>query len=150
MSRNDWVTFEEFSLDLANKVHNLGSDTFKVALIDNTDTEPVAGTATPEWGASFSGNEVSGTGYSAGGTALTGTVTSEADGVTTFDDTGNVTWSQNGAGPTNIYWAILYNDSADSKECVGFLDMGGPVSLQDGDVSITWNASGILTVTVSA
>jgi len=150
VARNDWVTFEEFSLDLANGVHNLGSDTFKVALIDNTDTEPVAGTAEPEWADDFSGNEVSGTGYTAGGATLSGTSTAEAAGVTTFDDTGNVTWSQNGAGPTNIYWAILYNDSAASKECVGFLDMGGPVSLQDGDVSITWNASGILTVTVSA
>ena len=149
MARNDWVTFEEFSLDLANKVHNLGSDTFKVALVDETIPVPVAGSVEPEW-TDFSGNEVSGTGYTAGGTALTGVSTSEAAGVTTFDDTVNLTWSQNGAGPTDIYWAILYNDSAASKECVGFLDMGGPVSLQDGDVSITWNASGILTVTVSA
>ena len=150
MARNDWVTFEEFSLDLANGVHDLGSDTFKVALIDNTATEPAAATATPEWAADFEGNEVSGTGYTAGGATQSGTSSAEADGVTTFDDTGNVTWSQNGAGPTNIYWAILYNDSAASKECVGFLDMGGPVSLVDGDVSITWNASGILTITVAA
>jgi len=149
MARNDWVTFEEFSLDLANGVHNLGSDTFKVALIDNTDTEPVAGTATPRW-ADFSGNEVSGTGYTAGGATLSGTSTAEAAGVTTFDDTGNVTWSQNGAGPTDIYWAVLYNDTAAADQAVGFLDMGGPVSLVDGDVTITWNASGILTVTVSA
>ena len=149
MARNDWVTFEEFSLDLANGVHNLGSDTFKVGLVDETIPVPVAGSVEPEW-TDFSDNEVSGTGYDAGGATLSGTSTSEADGVTTFDDTGNVSWSQNGAGPTNIYWAILYNDSAASKECVGFLDMGGPVSLQDGDVSITWNASGILTVTVAA
>lgn len=149
MARNDWVTFEEFSLDLANKVHNLGSDTFKVGLIDNTATEPVAGTATPRW-ADFSGNEVSGTGYSVGGATLSGTSTAEAAGVTTFDDTGNVTWSQNGAGPTNVYWAVLYNDTAAADQAVGFLDMGGPVSLQDGDVTITWNASGILTVTVAA
>ena len=149
MARNDWVTFEEFSLDLSNKVHNLGSDIFKVGLVDETAPVPVAGSATPEWG-DFSGNEVSGTGYSAGGATLSGTSTAEAAGVTTFDDTGNVTWSQNGAGPTNIYWAILYNDTASSDECIGFLDMGGPVSLIDGDVSITWNASGILTVTVAA
>ena len=42
MARNDWVTFEEFSLDLANKVHNLGSDTFKVGLVDETVPVPVA------------------------------------------------------------------------------------------------------------
>lgn len=149
MARNDWVTFEEFSKDLANGVHNLGSDTFKLALIDNTATEPVAGTATPRW-ADFSGNEVSGTGYTAGGATLSGTSTAEAGGVTTFDDTGNVTWSQNAAGPTDIYWAVLYNDTATNDEAVGFFDMGGAVSLVDGDVTATWNASGILTITVTA
>lgn len=149
MARNDWVTFEEFSEDLSNGVHNLGSDTFKVALINNDATVPAAGTATPRW-ADFSANEVSGTGYTAGGATLSGTSTAEAAGVTTFDDTGNVTWSQNGAGPTDIYWAVLYNDTAAADQAVGFLDMGGPVSLVDGDVSITWNASGILTVTVTA
>jgi hypothetical protein len=148
MARNDWVTFQEFSLDLANGVHNLGSDTFKVALIDNT-TVPTAADATPRW-ADYSANEVSGTGYTAGGYTLTGVSTSEAAGVTTFDDTGNVLWSQNAAGPTDIYWAVLYNDSASADQAIGFLDMGGAVSLVDGDVSITWNASGILTVTVSA
>ena len=148
MARNDWVTFEEFSLDLNNKVHNLGSDSFKVGLIDNS-TAPTAADATPRW-ADYSGDEVSGTGYTANGTALTGTSTDEVGGVTTFDDTGNVTWSQNGAGPTDIYWAILYNDTAASDQAVGFLDMGGAVSLQDGDVTITWNASGILTTTVTA
>ncbi len=149
MARNDWVTFEEFGLDLADGEHDLGADTLKVALIDNTATEPVAGTATPRW-ADFSGNEVSGTGYTAGGATLSGTGVTEAAGVTTFDDTGNVTWSQNAAGPTNIYWAVLYNDSAAADQAIGFLDMGGAVSLVDGDVTITWNASWILTLTVTA
>ena len=126
----------------------MGRETFKVGLIDNS-TPPTAADATPRWG-DYSGNEVSGTGYTAGGATLSGTSTAEASGVTTFDDTGNVTWSQNGAGPTNVYWAILYNDTAASDQAVGFLDMGGPVSLQDGDISITWNASGILTTTVTA
>lgn len=148
MARNDWVTFEEFGKDLSNKVHNLGSDTFKVALIDNS-TPPTAADASPQW-SDYSGNEVSGTGYTAGGETLSGTSIAEAGGVTTFDDTGNVTWSQDGAGPTNIYWAILYNDTASNDEAIGFLDMGGAVSLQDGDVTITWNASGILTTTVTA
>lgn len=148
MARNDWVTFEEFSEDLSNGVHNLGSDTFKVGLIDNT-TPPTAADATPRWG-DYSGNEVSGTGYTAGGYTLTGTSTAEADGETTFDDSGAPTWAQNGAGPTDIYWAVLYNDSATADQAIGFLDMGGPVSLQDGPVTITWNTSGILTVTVTA
>ena len=148
MARNDWVTFEEYGKDVMDGAHNHDSDTFKVGLIDNS-TPPTAADASPTW-SDYSGNEVSGTGYTAGGATLSGTSTAEAAGVTTFDDTGNVTWSQNGAGPTNVYWAVLYNDTAASDQAVGFLDMGGPVSLQDGDISITWNASGILTTTVTA
>ena len=150
MARNDWVTFEEFGLDLSNGVHNLGSDTFSVRLINNDATVPVAGTATPRW-ADFSANECTqGGGYTTGGATLSGTSTSEAAGVTTFDDTGNVVWTAAAGSPTDIYWAVLVNNTAAALQCVGFLDMGGPVSLVDGNVSITWHASGILTVTVSA
>ena len=150
MARNDWVTFEEFSKDLANGVHDLGDDTLTVALITNAATEPIAACATPRW-ADFSANEVAdGNGYTSPGEELSGTSIAEAAGVATLDDSGNVTWSQNASGFTNAYWAILYNSEAENDEAIGYLDMGGPVSLVDGDVSITWNASGILTVTVSA
>ena len=86
MARNDWVTFEEATLDVMNKVHNFGSDTFSVRLITDAATEPVAGTATPRW-ADFSGNECTqGGGYTTGGETLSGTSTAEAAGVTTFDE----------------------------------------------------------------
>ena len=150
MARNDWVTFEEATLDVMNKVHNFGSDTFSVRLITDAATEPVAGTATPRW-ADFSGNECTqGGGYTTGGETLSGTSTAEAAGVTTFDDSGNVVWTKTAGSPTDIYWAVLVNDTASNDECVGFLDMGGPVSMVDGNVSITWNASGILTLTKTA
>jgi len=150
MARNDWQTFDEFSLDLSNGVHNLGSDTFSVRLITNAATEPVPGTATPRW-ADFSANECSAGGsYATGGSELSGTSTAEDAGVTTFDDTGNVTWAAAASSPTDIYWAILVNDSATNDECVGYLDMGGPVSMVAGPVSITWHASGILTTSVTA
>ena len=147
MAKGDLTVFEEFALDIGKGVHDFSSDTIKVALIDNA-AAPTAADATPRW-ADYSGNEVSGTGYAAGGATLSGVTYTEASGVAKFDDTGNVTWSQNGAGPTDIYWAIVYNDTASNDEAVCFVDMGGPASLQDGDVSITWHASGILTVTVS-
>ena len=150
MARNDWVTFEEFGLDVSNGEHNLGGDTFSVRLLNNDATVPVAGTATPRW-ADFSANECTqGGGYTTGGEVLTGTSTAEAAGVTTFDATENPTWAATAGSPEDIYWAVLVNDSAAAAQCVGFLDMGGPVSMVDGNVSITWHASGILTVTVSA
>lgn len=147
MAQGDLTVFEEFALDIGSGVHDFTSDTLNLALIDDT-LAPTAADATPRW-ADYSANEVSGTGYTAGGAALTGVTYTEADGVATLDDTGNVTWSQNGAGPTDIYYAVLYNDDASNDEAICFIDMGGPVSLVDGDVTVTWNASGILTVTVS-
>jgi hypothetical protein len=143
------VTFEEFSLDLANGVHDLGSDTFSVRLITNAATEPVAGTETPRW-ADFSANECTqGGGYTTAGEVLTGTSTAEAAGVTTFDSTENPTWTKTAGSPEDIYWAVMVNDSAANDECVGFLDMGGPVSMVSGDVTITWHENGILTSTVT-
>jgi hypothetical protein len=147
MARGDLTVFEEFALTIGEKKIAFGADTFYVALIDNT-TAPTAADATPVW-ADYSANECSGTGYTAGGAALTGISWTEAAGVATFDDTANVSWSQNAAGPTDIYYAILYSGTSTNDDCVCFIDMGGPVSLADGDVSITWNASGIFTVTVS-
>ena len=148
MAQGDWVTFEEFALDIGKGVHDFTSDTLKLALVDDTIT-PAADDGTPVWG-DYSANEVSGTGYTAGGEALSGVTYTEAAGVATLDDTGNVSWSQNGAGFTDAYWAILYNDDAASDQAIGFIDLGGPVSLVDGDVTVTWNASGIITITVSA
>jgi hypothetical protein len=147
MAAGDLTVFEEFSLDIGKGVHDFTSDSLKLALIDDT-LAPTAADATPTW-SDYSANEVSGTGYTAGGATLSGVTYTEADGVAKLDDTGNVTWSQNGAGPTDAYYAVLYNDDAASDQAICFIDLDGPVSLQDGDISVTWNASGILTVTVS-
>jgi hypothetical protein len=149
MARNDSFTFEEFSLDVGKGVHDFSTDTIKVGLVTNGVT-PAASDATPRW-ADYSGSEVSGgTEYAAGGKALTGVTFAEADGTATLDDTVNVTWAYDASGPTNIYHAIVYNDSASNKEAIKAIDLGGPVSLQDGALSITWNASGLLTVAVTA
>lgn len=147
MAQGDLTVFEEFSLDIGSGVHDFTSDTLKLALIDNTSA-PTAADATPTW-SDYSANEVSGTNYTAGGASLSGVTYTEAAGVATLDDTGNVAWSQHASGFTDAYWAVLYNDDAASDQAICFVDLGGPVSLQDGDVTATWNASGILTVTVS-
>jgi hypothetical protein len=147
MARGDLTVFEEFALTIGEKKIAFGVDDFKVALIDDT-AAPTAADATPTW-SDYSANEVSGTNYTAGGYTLTGDSWTEAGGVATFDDTGNVTWSQHASGPTDIYWGILYSDTSSNDDCICFIDMGGPISLVDGDISITWNASGIFTITVS-
>ena len=149
MARNDWVTFQEFSKDLGDKTHALATDTLKLGIVDNVKT-PTANDETPVW-ADYSANDVSEAGgYVADGIALTGVTWTEAAGVATLDDTANVTLAQNGAGFEDGYWGILYNDTADTDECIGFLDLGGPVSEVAGSITITWHASGICKVTVGA
>lgn len=147
MAEGTVVVFEEFAIDSVAELHNwlLGNDTVKVGLIDNAQA-PTAADASPTW-SDYSGNEVSGTGYSAGGSELTYTYT-EADGVGTFDYT-DLTFSYNAAGPTDAYYAIFYNDSATNKNAFAYMDLDGPKSMQVGDITLSANASGLLTITVS-
>ena len=55
-------------------------------------------------------NEVTGTGYTAGGAILTSKTLTESAGLVTFD-ADNVTWSQNPAGFTNARYAICYKST---------------------------------------
>ena len=149
MARGDYADFEEAALYFGSGVFDLTSDTIKVGLVDDTIT-PSADDGTPTWG-DYSANEVStGGGYVADGLTLSGVTFTEAGGVATFDDTGNISLAQDGSGFTDAYWAIIYDDDAASDEAIGFLDLGGPVSEQAGAVTITWNVGGIATVTVSS
>lgn len=151
MARGEFTLFEEFATDFSNALHNLKeTHVLKLGLVDDTIT-PLATIESPTWG-DYSANEVATTGnYTADGETLTFSVATrwaEADGVGTLD-ADDLTISQDGSGFTDAHWGILYNDTAASDQAIGFLDLGGPVSEQDGDVTISWNASGILTVTIS-
>lgn len=148
MAAGDLTVFEEFALNIGAEAHNFSGDTIKVGLVDDTIT-PTAADATPTWG-DYSANEVSTAGgYTANGETLSGVTWTEAGGVATLDDTGNISLSQDAGGFTDAHWAIIYNDSSATDQAIAFLDLGGPVSEVAGPVTITWNASGILTVTVS-
>ena len=154
MARGDLTLFEEFANDLGGLKHNFesGGHVYKVGIVDST-LAPLDTIGTPAWG-DYSANEVSGSGYTAGGATLASQSYNEASGVATFDAT-DVTWSQASGGTsgfTSAYWAIIYDDttsSAATKYAFAFVELGGPVNNNDGDVTISWNASGIFTVTVS-
>lgn len=157
MARGDLVLFEELAVYLGGTLTSqkgmdfaTGGDTFKLALITNVVT-PTAAQATPAWG-DFSANQVSGSGYTAGGATLGTQGYTEASGTATFD-AADVTWSQASGGTsgfTGAYWAILYDDTITSPAdpAVCYVDMGGPVNNNDGDVTVSWNASGIFTLAV--
>lgn len=138
--------FEEALEHLADGTVDLDGGGIKIALFTNAGAPTfTAADADPAYAVT---NEVSGTGYTAGGAAATCTWV-EAGGTATFALSVDVTWSQNGAGPTDIYWGLVYDDNAsagpaDAALC--YIDMGNAanISLQDGDITI--NAGTLFTV----
>ena len=144
MARGDLTLFEEFAKMLGSENFVFGSDTTKVALFD-TSASFAATDASPVYSST---NEVSGTGYSAGGATIASPTYTEASGVATFDGA-NITWSQNASGFTGATSALIYDDTNATKMAIGWVDLGSAVSQQDGDVTISWSGSGIFTVTVS-
>lgn len=144
MAQGDLVVFEEFRDYIGDGSHDLDDDSFKIALVTNA-VPPTPAFTTPDF-ADFT--EVSGTNYTAGGETTAATWV-EVGGVATFD-VADVSWTQNGAGPTDIRWAILYNTThAGTNDAIAYIDMGGgsDISLVDGDISIAINASGVFTLT---
>lgn len=144
MAQGDFTLFEEFAKTIGDGTFDMDSDTFSLKLIT---TLPTAATATPTL-SDFT--EVSaGGGYTTGGIALTTTYT-EAAGVATFDSSTNPSWTAAAGSPTNIVAGLIVNGSDDA---LGYVDMttdsgSTAISLVAGDITVTWNASGIFTVTI--
>lgn len=118
--------FNSFVEALAEKVHNLGSDTLKVML---TNTAPVA---TNTIKANLT-EIAAGNGYTAGGN--TASVTSSAQTSGTYKlvlgDPATYTASGGSIGP--FRYAVLYNDTATNDELIGWWDYGSAVTLADGE-----------------
>ena len=121
------------------------TDDIKCAILDNTTT-PAAADATPALG-DYTQVGAAGT-YTAGGTSLgnLGTCVTEAAGTMTFDSATNPTWAQDGSNDTDAYWGLIYNDTDAGDLALCFVDLGGPVDMSAGALTITWNASGIFTI----
>lgn len=118
--------FQCFLEDLAEKVHNLGADTLKIAL---SNVAPVA--ASDHEFADIT--EISaGNGYTAGGETVTVSTSSQLGGVYLLVTTGTVAWNPTGSfGP--FRYLILYNDSATNKELISYYDHGSSITLGSGD-----------------
>ena len=131
---------------LANKEIDWDTDTVKVALLDNTHTPAQD---THDYFDDVSADEVSGTGYTAGGATLANKSVGYTAGtnVTKFD-ADDVSW---GSSTITARYAVLYVDTGGASSTdplIGYVDFGEDVSSSSGTFSITWDAAGIFTVTV--
>ena len=133
--------FYSFTEAVAEKVHNLGSDTLKVML---TNTAPVA---TNTVKANLT--EISaGNGYTAGGE--TPSITSSAQTTGAYKLVlSDVSWTASVGTIGPFRYTVLYNSTATNSELIGWHDYGSSITLAIGE-SFTWDANptnGILTIT---
>lgn len=124
---------------------NASADVYKVKLY-SAATFNAADTTL----ASISGTESStGTGYVAGGKALSNVTVST---VTTNDakfDADDLSWTASGGSITASY-GVLYNDSDAGDPPIAFIDFDGSKSASDGaEFKLTWDAGGIFIFTVT-
>ena len=125
-----------FSEAVAEKVHNLGSDTLTVAL---TNTTP-----TTTWTQLSDLTEVSYTNLSS--RVITTTSSSSSAGTYTLALEDLELTASGAVGP--FRYIYIYNDSATNDELIGYIDYGSEVSLTDTQVfKIDFN---IATITINA
>lgn len=138
--------YGKFFLSLANKEVDLNSDTIKVALVTSSytfdqDAHDYFNDIT---------NEVTGTGYTAGGATLGSPTISYTGGSNTFAfDGADVSWT---TSTITARGAVVYDSTPATdatRPLICFVDFGADVSTTAGTFLLTFDAAGIATVTVS-
>lgn len=119
----------------------------KVALLADTYTP---NQDTHVYWSDVSANEVTGTGYTAGGQTLA-TPTVAYDGVSnTVTLSGdNISWT---TSTITARYVVIYQDTGTPGTSVlcGFSDLGENKSSSNGDFNLNWSASGIFEVIIQA
>ena len=132
-----FTKINKFVEALAEKAHDLGSDTLTIALTNTAHTST--------WGVLADLTEVSYTNLSA--RAITTSTSAQTAGTYKLVLADLVLTSSGGTtGP--FRYVYIYNDTATSDELVGYYDYGSSITLQDGDTfTIDFDGSaGALTI----
>jgi hypothetical protein len=132
--------FNSFVEALAEKSHNLGSDTLKVAL---SNTLPSSGNTVLANITQISGTN----GYTTGGTVTTISTSAQTSGTYKLVIT-DVVFTASGGSIGPFQYAVLYNDTATNDELIGWYDYGAAITLTNGNTfTVDFDASaGVLTL----
>ena len=125
------TSFKKEILEAVHNFKNSGGSTFKLAMYTNSASFTAATTAYT------TSNEVSGTGYSAGGGTLT-RVDPTRSGTTGFTDFADLTFS---SSTITARGALIYNDSASGDPSIVVLDFGSDKSSSSGDFTVQFPAA---------
>jgi hypothetical protein len=121
-----------FKVALLNGEMDFSSDTaltFKVALYTSSAT---LGASTTAYTVT---NEVSGTGYTAGGEEITISTNPTSSGTTAYLDFSDTTWS---SATITARGALIYNANGTTNPAVAVLDFGADKTSTAGDFTIVW------------
>lgn len=131
---------------ILNKEIDWDSDTIKVMLCTssytpNQDTHRYKSDIT---------NEVTGTGYTAGGATLASCTFSYNSGTNTLTlDAADTSWT---SSTITARYAVIYDSTPGSdatRPLIGYVNFGADVSTTAGTFSIVWDSAGIFTGTVA-
>lgn len=148
--------FHQFVEDVAEKVHNLASDTLKVALFNTSpnagDTKYNADAGPPaQLQSTSNANEIeAGNGYTAGGTQATQVSSSQSSGTYKLV-LNDVVFTASGGTIGPLRYAVLYNASAGTsaaRPVIGWWDYGSSITLNPGEtLTIDFDATnGVLQI----
>lgn len=135
------VIQNSFKKHIMNGGIDLDTDTIKVMLLTSTH---VQNQDTYEYIDDVSANEVTGTGYTAGGVALANKAVTadntDNEGVFDADDT---VWA---TSTITAQYAAIYKDTGTpaTSPIIAIIDFGSAQSSSAGNFTITWGAEGIL------
>jgi hypothetical protein len=136
-----FVKFHSFVEALAEKVHNLGADTLKVAL---TNTAPAQSNTVFDPGGAHP-PPAAANGYN----PTAATISSSAQSSGTYKLVlADVVFTAAGGSIGPFRYAILYNDTAAGDELIGYWDYGSSITLLTGETfTVDFDpTTGVLTI----
>ena len=129
--------YNRFKANLMNKIVDLEADTIKCMLLDDSHAFSAAHNVIGDVNA----NEISGSGYSAGGATLANKAVTQA--ATTKFDADDVAWT---SASFTAYHAVLWDDTVGTDDLICSIDFGAAKTVTSGTFTIQWHTDGIITL----
>ncbi len=130
-------------VDTTQLAVDLDLETHKLAMFTNSIT-PNFSTDTAYGVAPYNANEVSGTGYTAGGTVLTTTTVTESPTESLMWDAADPSWTTSTI--TNARCGLAYADALAGNNAICLINFGADYSTVAGTFAVVWNSAGILAI----
>ena len=129
--------YNRFKSNLMNKIVDLEADVIKIMLLDTNHAFTAANNVIGD----VSANEITGTGYTAGGEILDSKAVTQA--ATTKWDADDEPWT---VATFTAFHAVIYDDTVATDDLICSIDFGGAQTVTAGTFTVQWDAGGIITL----